>query len=213
VLKVRMLFESARYNEAVTEAELLDGSAGTDLFAIAKCLLGLSQLKKGMFPSAEITVQEMYNIKNEIKDPEASSMFFELSGSFEFHKEKYKIARAYFEDMLAVSQADRFSGQALSALISISLCYEKEGENKKAIEILDKLCDESLKIHNFDHAIESIESCFRNTKGSERKAVFYSDRWFNAANRLKRLSVSESIKTLMAGVVNLKTGRDRNEYR
>jgi len=213
VLKVRMLYESARYREAVTEAELLDGSSGTDMFAIAKCLKGLSQLKKGMFPSAEITVQEMYNIKNEIKDPEASSMFFELSGSFEFHKGKYKIARAYFEDMLAVSQADRFSGQALSALISISLCYEKEGENKKAIEILDKLCDESLKIHNFDHAIESIESCFRNVKGSERKAVFYSDRWLNAASRLKRLSVSESIKTLMAGIVNLKAGRDRNEYR
>jgi|GEM_PF-2287639 len=213
VLKVRMLYESARYNEAVTVAELLDRSSGTDLFAAAKCLKGLSQLKTGMFPSAEKTVQEMYNIKNEIKDPEASSMFFELSGSFEFHKEKYKIARAYFEDMLAVSQADRFSGQALSALINISLCYEKEGENKKAIEILDKLCDESLKMHNFDYAIESIESCFRNTKGSERKAVFYSDRWLNAANRLKRLSVSENIKTLMAGVVNLKTGRDRNEYR
>ncbi len=213
VLKVRMLYESARYDEAVAEAELLDRSSGTELLAIAKCLKGLSQLKKGMFTSAEVTVQEMYKIKNEIKDPEASSMFFELSGSFEFHKEKYKIARAYFEDMLAVSQTGRFSGQALSALISISLCYEKEGENKKAIEILDKLCDESLKMHNFDHAIESIESCFRNTKGSDRKAVFYSDRWLNAANRLKRLSVSENIKTLMAGVVNQKSGRDRNEYR
>ena len=213
VLKTRLLYESGRYQEAVTEAELLDKSSYTGMFSIAKCLKGFSQLKKGMFPYAEITVAEVYAVKNGLNDPEAKSMVFELSGKFEFQKERHNIARAYFEDMLLVSQENQLSGQALSALISISLCYEKEGENKKAIEILDKLCDESLKIHNFEHALESIESCFRNVKGSERKAVFYSDRWLNAANRLKRLTVSESIKALMTGIVNLKTGRDRNEYR
>jgi len=213
LLKARIFYDSEKYGDAMEEAVLLENCSDKNLSAKAKCLKGLSQLEKGLTASAEITVAEAYAVKNELSDPEADAMVFELSGRFEFVRNKNSIARAYFEDMLRVSRENQLCGKILSSMMNISLCYEAEGANKKALEMLDRLCDESIKMHNFDHALESINSCFRNSTGSERKAVFYSDRWLNAANRSERGSVYESIRELIKSKIQAKSVKDRNEYR
>jgi class 3 adenylate cyclase/tetratricopeptide (TPR) repeat protein len=194
-IKTDILFNSGKYSDSIKEAEQADKSSDKNIYVKMNCRKGLAQIESGQITDAEITAAETYGVQNVITVPEVKANIFELSGKLNLSKGKFKIARAYFEDMLKISHENCLAGEKLSALINISLCFEKENENKRSLEILDELCNESLKIHNFDYAISSISCYISNsaTLGTKKKAVFYAGRWLNSAKKFSNNKYIEII--------------------
>lgn len=198
-LKAETLLESGRYADTVSEAELSDKAADINFYVKVNCLKGIALLKMGLESAAEAVSTEFYSMKNDLTDPVAKAKIFRLSGELNLFKSKFKIARAYFEDMYDISAEYCLTGEKLEAIEKISLSFEREGDHKKAIDMLEKLCDESLRSHNFDHALSSIESYILNSASQKlnKRAVFYADRWLNAANKYRNQRSIRNIKELM----------------
>jgi hypothetical protein len=195
-LKLKILFENNMFNETANEISVSAGDMQkNDIFIKIRCLIGLALLKIGKTDDANTLISSVYEIKNSIKDCSALVIVYELAGSLNLNAGKYKLARAYFEDMYAVAQDSFLPIEKLSALKLISEAYEKENDSRKALETLDKICTESIRLHNFDHAVYCIERFRYNSKGygNPKKTDFFTKRWLDAAVNLKRSAETEKI--------------------
>ncbi|HQO10575.1 MAG TPA: hypothetical protein PLK90_10715 [Clostridiales bacterium] len=195
-LKLKIQFENNMFNETANEISVSAGDMQkNDIFIKIRCLIGLALLKIGKTDDANTLISSVYEIKNSIKDCSALVIVYELAGTLNLNTGKYKLARAYFEDMYAVAQDSFLPIEKLSALKLISESYEKENDSRKALETLDKICTESIRLHNFDHAVYCIERFRYNSKGygNPKKTDFFTKRWLDAAVNLKRSAETEKI--------------------